>query len=579
MPKVKVALVAHTYRQLPGAMLGSAAATVLVALALRNEPRLGLWLVIQAACHAVNIGLYAAFRRGRIDPTRAFALWLRRLGIWLTALGWGAGVLLWPLGGDPVPALILVFCYGGMSAGAATTMAGDADWFPVFAVTAIVPNLVMPEAEHRWMSGMLVAYIVAMTIVARRNGANLREAMMLRFENADLLAEAVRQRGAAQEVAAAKARFLAAASHDLRQPVQALSLFIDVLSRKTSTGQRRRAMAALVHTAETLRTMLDSLLDLSRLDAGAVRVQERAVELELLLEQAAEALRHQAEAKGMDIKVAGRPAVARADPALLARVVHNLASNAVRHGEKHVLLGMQCHGERCRIIVADRGPGIPHSERSRIFEDLVRLPKASGDSGEGLGLGLSTVRRICTLAGWSLKMHSIPGRGTCFELSVPSQRSPVLDAEPTSPEFERGRDRGALLLVEPDFFVRRALVSWLESAGWRVSIVHDGDEAVARFRELAARGSQPERIVTEYKLPGRHSGATLLSALFDEARTPLCAVLMTGDVSYDRTPSDIGPIRVLHKPVSAATLHRALSGDSSSPNECAPNSGERSMRA
>jgi signal transduction histidine kinase len=261
-----------------------------------------------------------------------------------------------------------------------------------------------------------------------RNRAVLRESVALRFENAELLRQAleardmaVEARQEAERATFTRTRFLAAASHDLRQPVQALSLFADTLSRvpESDVRARQRAVESLVQTTGALRGMFEGLFDISRLDAGLVSAP-RAVRVEPLLAEVVAALRDESESRGMVIHARGRPATVLADPALLARVLHNLAANAVRHaGRGRVLLAVRLRAGACTVQVWDQGPGIAERDRERIFEEFVQIGDPERERPMGLGLGLSIVRRICDESRWALQMKTAPGHGTMFSVIVP----------------------------------------------------------------------------------------------------------------------------------------------------------------
>ncbi|MFT3926488.1 MAG: ATP-binding protein [Myxococcales bacterium] len=548
--------VAHAYRQLPVATLGNLACTSCAALLLCGEQRLFAWLGVQTLCMLINAAIYVAFQAGHARPERRLALWLRRAGTLATAAGWALGFWFWPVRDGGEQWLLMVLCFGGMSAGAATTMVGDPRWFPVFCAVILSPTLLNPNPDPWWSSVMPAVFAVVLSAVVYRGWLTLRETLLLRFENADLLAETERQRDLARALAQAKSRFLAAASHDLRQPVQALLLFIDALARTPGmdSPSSQSVLSTVESTAETVRDMLESLLDLSRLDSGVVSVNAQSMAVRPVLEQAASALEPEARARGIRIQVKGRPLTAHADPALLARVVHNLASNAVRHGDGRVTLGLRRHGNRCVLWVCDRGEGIPAADRERIFEDLVRLPRSATSHPKGLGLGLPMVRRVCQLAEWPLSLRSKPGVGTCFCVSIPTAHAPV--------ELRDSRTRmsattlGVVLLVEPDALMRGALSNALGSNGWDVVHADDESSALRTYQDLCAQGTPPRVVVTEFRLSLALRGPAFLSKLSAEAQAPFFGVVMTGDVEF--RPGQAAPWRLLYKPFSSDRLHQVL---------------------
>jgi CheY-like chemotaxis protein len=388
----------------------------------------------------------------------------------------------------------------------------------------------------------------------------------LRFENSELLEETIREHeaalrahAAAERAAEAKSRFLAAASHDLRQPVQAMSLFVDVLESNPDLEREARlqAVRTLGRSTDALRAMIEALLDVSRFDAGLVTESPSAVPLEPLFAEVIAALTNEAEAKDVVLISAGRATTVFADPAALARVVHNLAANAVRHGGRgRVLLAARRGATHARIQVWDQGQGIAPEDAERIFEEFVQLGNRERDRAKGLGLGLPIVRRICTRSGWDLAMRSVPDHGSVFTVTVPLATSPVHEDR-----LPRPAEGGSLrvLLVEDDVLVREASASFLEAEGCTVTTACDADEALAAFERLRSERAGPDVLVTDHRLPGSTSGAELVERLSSAGDPGLPCVLLTGDVDdpwADRAPR---PDRAfLRKPVNGEVLRDAI---------------------
>ncbi|WP_053231681.1 hybrid sensor histidine kinase/response regulator [Sandaracinus amylolyticus] len=549
-PTLREERIAHAYAQLPGALAGSATVTALFAITAcgtGGSVHLSWWIALQGLAIAANVAILVAYRRGRFEPDRA--MWARRGGTLLVGVGWGLGGLVWPMHAEFGTGIAMSFCLAGLAASATSTLAADPIGYAMFAITALGPDVAASAGPRWWTAGLLAAFLGASFFMVWQNAVVLRAALSLRFENAELLARAIADREAAdaaranaESAALAKTRFLAAASHDLRQPLQALSLFADVLATEPPVPEARRRAAtdALVRTVHALRSMLEGLLDLSRLDAGIVVAEPQVVSLAPIVGEVIAALHDEADARGVTLSAAGPVLDVHADPALLARVAHNLAANAVRHGGRgRVLIATRRRGDRAWLQIFDQGAGIPLDARERIFEEFVQLGNPERDRTKGLGLGLSMVRRICALAGWSLSLRSDVGRGSVFTVELPLATSaPTREPSRSVPPATRAV---RILLVDDDVLVRQALEGWLEQCGCEVHVVGSAEEALDALRA----GCAPDAVVSDLRLPGALSGVDLAQ------RIDRPVILLTGDVDV---PEEHRAAAVLRKPVSGATL-------------------------
>jgi signal transduction histidine kinase/CheY-like chemotaxis protein len=557
------ALVAHTYTQLPAAAISSGIASLLfAAVAMANHVGGAplFWLAFQVVGHSFNFAIYFAFARGHLEPSQERALTARRIGVVLTGLGWGLGGAIWPMHAGGLGSG-MAFCIAGMMAGATSTLAGDEAAYALFGSTSILPNVFRTDLSMWWVSALLVGFFVATCYITRQNALALRASLSLRWENTELLAQAISDRASAERAARSRTRFLAAASHDLRQPVQALTLFIDVLAREplAPAEDRARAVQALERTSDALRAMLEGLFDLSRLDAGVVISSPRPVAIVPLFEEVMAALHDEAGERDVVMSKGGPALSVLADPALLARVVHNLGSNAVRHGGPgRVLFASRRRGGSGLIELWDQGAGIGEADRERIFEEFVQLENPERDRGRGLGLGLPMVRRICALSGWPLEVRSVLGKGTVFRVRLPlAEATPPM---PVRPALAARQRRGTLLLVEDDVLLREAAASFFEAEGFSVDAARSGDEALVLLARMKAEGRAPDVLVTDHRLPGALTGAALAKHL-RRSRERLPVVLMSGDLEapFLREPPPAG-VTLLRKPVDGETLLSAVLG-------------------
>lgn len=347
----------------------------------------------------------------------------------------------------------------------------------------------------------------------------------------------------------AKSRFLAAASHDLRQPVAAIGLMTELLRRRVSAPELTVLTDRLSSAVVSMEDQLKGLLDLSRLDAGDVAVRPRHVALQPLLQAILDHEQVNARDKGLSLRVHVGAQVAWADPVLLEQVLRNLVGNAVRHTrEGGVLIGVRPRGANLRVDVWDTGPGIAEADRQRVFDEFVQLDQPQPGAGRGLGLGLAIARRAAELMQCQLTLRSRVQHGSCFSLLVPNGQA-VADPTPVQAPAAAGQQVAAeaaatgqrILLVEDELSLRQALTWILESWGWEV-------EAHGSLSALRAEARGPWRLlVTDHRLS---DGSGREAIQWARGRQPdLPAMVITGDTAPEhlRELAALG-VPVLHKP-------------------------------
>ncbi len=335
-----------------------------------------------------------------------------------------------------------------------------------------------------------------------------------------------RERRRAVEALDAKGRFLSSASHDLRQPLQSLVLFAGVL-REQLQGHKAYPVAQTMAAAiEALRRLLDNVMDVSKLDAGVIRVNRQSFAIGDLLRRLGDEYTLRANALGVKLTVLPSRAWVNSDPALLERVLRNLLENAFVHaGGRKVLMGCRRQGAFLRLEVADTGRGIAPDQLSRIFEEFYQADNPQRSRNLGHGLGLSIVRRIADLLEHPLDVRSVPGRGTVFYLSLP-QAEPGVQA-PANVAAQRSQTASGLrvLVVEDDPLVLPAVKLALEDLGCDVAVAQSGAEAVT-----LARTAIPLLVISDFRLPGMN-GIETISAIRSALGRDVPASLLTGDFS------------------------------------------------
>jgi signal transduction histidine kinase/ActR/RegA family two-component response regulator len=359
----------------------------------------------------------------------------------------------------------------------------------------------------------------------------------------------------------AKSRFLAAASHDLRQPMHALRLFVEQL-RSAKQGADLNALVARIEAAATaMGELLDELLDLSKLDAGVVAAQPQVLRIADLLESIATQFAPLAREKGLKLRIVPSGAWVHSDPALVHRILLNLVSNAVSYTARGgVLVGCRRRGQSLRIAVWDTGCGIPEDRWQDIFREFVQLDHPQRDRGKGLGLGLAIVSRLAELLGSRIELRSTVGRGSMFGIDVPlADAASQVEPPPAQrePQQRAASLRGTfVVIVEDDEPALVGMQRLLEDWGCLTLTAGTAAEALAKLIE---HDRPPELIVCDYRLRAGVTGIEAIRQIRTAAQCPVPAVLVTGDTTPEvlRAANERG-LPVLHKPVSPAKLRALL---------------------
>jgi signal transduction histidine kinase/CheY-like chemotaxis protein len=378
----------------------------------------------------------------------------------------------------------------------------------------------------------------------------------LGHENAHLVAALTAKTQALEQANAVKTRFLASASHDLRQPLHAMSLLIGVLGQRARGQGLDDLVERIGRSAEEMESLLKAILDISRLDAGIERACIETLCVDDLLARIERHYMPTAQARALRLRVRPSPAWVRSDEAMLARVLDNLVSNALRYTRQGgVLVTARQRPEAVVFEVRDTGVGIAADRLDEIFEEFVQLHNPERDRAKGLGLGLSIVRRTAQLLGHRIEVESMPGRGSVFRLTVPraAPPRPVAIAPPAPAEIEL--DGLAVLVIDDEAPIRLALAELLQAWGCDCAAAADADAALAL---LARWPHAPDAIVCDYRF-AHGNGVDLVARLRGALGANVPALIVTGDISAERL-IDIArsELPVMHKPVNPGRLREWL---------------------
>ena len=370
---------------------------------------------------------------------------------------------------------------------------------------------------------------------------------------------------AAERANNANSAFLAAASHDLRQPVQALSLLNGAL-RRTVKGERALQMIESQESSLTAMTnLLNSLLDISRLDAGAVKPDFEAFPMQRLIDRLSAEFDRQAGSKGLKFSSESCDAVVRSDPNLLAEVITNLVSNAIRYTNDGQVK-MRCieRGGECRLEVIDTGIGIEEEQLEAIFQEFHQC-RTPGRNNEGFGLGLAIVRRLADLLDHRIEVTSTPGKGSCFSVSIPVVAESRAGAEQVDqPALDLPRAAGGLIvLIEDDVTVADAWGLLLEAEGYRVATASSANDATTLVRHLQ---DQPVLLISDFHLLDGSTGVQAVAEIRKFYQHDIPAFIVSGDTSkVVRDARLLANSTLMSKPVDtvrllAAARHAVASG-------------------
>lgn len=356
----------------------------------------------------------------------------------------------------------------------------------------------------------------------------------------------------------AKSRFLAAASHDLRQPLHALGLFVAQLQRRMNAAERKQLIGRIDAALSAMNELFNALLDISKLDAGVLTPNVTSFPVAQLLKRVETTFAGAAREKGLSLRVIPNSAWVRSDLILLERIVLNLVSNALRYTNKGcVLIGCRLHGDRLRIEVWDTGIGVPHDQQKNIFGEFYRLGDPSGERRAGLGLGLAIVDRLGRLLDHPIRVASSVGKGSCFSVSVPRIAAPA-EAKEAPPVRALRTPSGKLVtVIDDDPLVLEGMGGLLRSWGYRVVTAENDNAALAGHIE---HGAKPDLIISDYRLLNGKTGIEVIARLRAHLGADVPAFLVSGDINPTLLrEARVNGFHMLHKPVKPMVLRALVS--------------------
>jgi signal transduction histidine kinase/ActR/RegA family two-component response regulator len=377
----------------------------------------------------------------------------------------------------------------------------------------------------------------------------------------DATQELRRKKEEAEKANFDKSRFLAAASHDLRQPMHALGLFIGELHSRLDTPEQRKIADKVEESVEAMSSLLDALLDISKLDAGVVIPQIQVVDIDAMARRLVQDFKSVAQRKNITLHVRCTNVLILSDPVLLERILLNLVGNAIRYTPQNgtVVLACRRRGDDLRIEVRDNGIGIPREEQQNVFREFVQLANSARDRSKGIGLGLAIVDRLARLLHHPLVLRSAPNRGSTFSITVPRVFGvdELLAETEQTPDAKMPKhdqlDNLRVLVVDDDMLVRTSTAGILESWGCHVLLAESLQEVGEKYAE-----SHFDLVICDYRLPDGN-GLQLADRISEHCEIVPAFILVSGDTA----PEILLAVKerghhLLHKPVRPAKLRSLI---------------------
>lgn len=519
------------------------------------------WFGAQTLLGAARLWLlrrYDQLRNAAIGPRRR---WLVQVMITtgLSGLLWGLPCAHWMTILPPSLQMYTVVVLLGLGTGVMNAYSIVLPLFYLFIVPAFTLPfasllVLLPDALSKTLGAAALIYSFTVFAFAYRFHTTLVDSLLLRFENNELLHKLSIEKEAAERSDQAKSRFLASASHDLRQPTYALGLYLGALQKQPLSDASRNLVEHISRALAAQGSLFDALLNISRLDAGIVQPNVQSFSLAELLGRIQQESSVQAADKGLSLRVRPGAPFVQSDPALFERILRNLVENAIRYTERGgVLIGWRRRGKQVRVEIWDSGPGIPERERERVFWEFHQLSNPERDRSKGLGLGLAIVQRTASLLDHPLALHSREGHGSAFMVSLPraaavQPRAPVIvERHPLA-----GQDK-LIYVIEDDAENREGLRLLFQSWEYRHLIVADVADLLA---DPTASAKKPDLIISDYRLRDHQTGIDAIERLqrhYDDDW--IAAVLVTGDTDprlLAQAAAHGWPL--LHKPLAAEQL-------------------------
>jgi len=553
---------AHIVKAARSATLANVLAPLLCIPMYQDEVQMSnlvLWLIYMFM--AVGVRTWIVYSQANdstaiVDPQRD----LRRMtfAVGIVGLGWGLG---WPLMAPElslVNRMIYVYMTTAAMISSMFAYSVNRQTFYAFTLPIMIPALstsLWPSHIFPWpfSVGLAALYLVVLGI-AKNFSKVFEDSIRLRFRNESLYEELARERDQSVAANVAKSKFIALASHDLRQPLHAVNINLELFNVTQLNPQQSRLLQRIKSSIAALNAMFDGLLNMSKLDAYMTKEVQQDFLLSDLAESVREIVQPKADNQGLELSIEAPPMVVRGDRLLLQQILLNLALNAVQYTERgRVAIEFYAQADQLAFRVIDSGVGISLEDQQNIFNEFYRSDRTRG-AHDGLGLGLTIVKRLCNFILAQVDVQSIPGEGSVFTISTRCPISPVLNESSSVSTLadHAGEDpdslRGTCIAIfEDDETILEAYRQTLSARGIRIVALSESEQS---WQDQLESINRIDCILSDYHL--KHTtGDLLIEKLRENYNREIPAVIVTGDTSPDQIHvfAELN-VRVLHKPVT-----------------------------
>lgn len=576
LPQVRVEQIRLAYSQLPILTVTNIVGSAILMSLMRGlvpDTVLYAWIIVVFLTVVVATSVLLFFYQSDTLTEQNAAKWNRRIVTlgFFRAAAWGSSGFLFFVPNDHLQQLMIFSFILVGSFFVTMQMAAHKPGFYAASVFIVLPVTARHFLEigpfHTTLSWLGVLYLVTLIYFYRKIHGTLQDSLLLRFEKSDLAqkleaqkTELEYQKQQAEQANLAKSQFLAAASHDLRQPLHAQGLFVGELQERVRDRECQQILANLKTSMEAMHGLFNSLLDISRLEAQVVEPKLEDFSIKILLRELHLDFAGRARDKGLILRVVDSNAVIRSDPTLLQRILRNLVSNAVRYTfQGKILIGCRRRGEYLQIQVWDTGIGIPVADQKLIFQEFRQLHNPERNRQKGLGLGLAIVDRLAKLLEYTVEVTSTVNKGSVFSVTVPYVNTCKARIAAPSMTIDKnsGLDGCVIVVIddEQDILIsmRRLLTQW----GCQVLTAESAAEAIA---QIHATATQPTAIIADYRLHDHETGIEAIKTITARFNKKIPGVLITGDTAPDRLQeAHASGYQILHKPLPPAKLRALLS--------------------
>lgn len=553
-----------TYRNTPATLVGNILGSLPIGIVMADTPHaesVKLWMATLFITILIRWALHQSFNPSGLSYQQLFHFGkLQALLIFITGCVWGSAGIFFVEANEIENVTAVVLTFACMLAGSLASLSAMPLAYASFSIPIMLPLIVhmymLQQPLYQWMAFGATVYLIATFIFCLNIYRVIVRSLSLQYENTDLIADLQEQKSLADKANQDKSRFLASASHDLRQPLHAVSLLTDVLSEKLNGTEQEKDLHGIRYGLNSLNELLDALLDISRLDADIVKTEKYSFDLCGLLKKLEPAFTIESQKKGINFSISSDRHTIHSDPLLLERVITNLLVNAFRYtSEGEIAVYYTIRDGLLRLHISDTGIGIDQKHLDDIFKEFYQIDNGERNRQKGLGLGLAIVQRILNILDHQIEIKSEPNKGTEVILVLP------LSKEKNNAVPQQAQETVALntfnmlsgvkvALIDNELDIVEAMQSLLETWGCICTTYTSTEVALSCLEH----GPRPDILLVDYRMPGNYNGCTFVKRV-DSFLKNIPALIITGETSED-VISEItqNNLPYLHKPVKAVQL-------------------------